>query len=61
MTNLDIKCPNCGTVNRHLDLEETQGYMECECCQKVVGIPKYIELYKQLFISKSPKLKEATA
>ena len=25
-----MKCPICGTVNRSLDLDETDGWMECE-------------------------------
>ena len=32
MKRYDIKCPICGTVNRNLDLEETDGWMECEKC-----------------------------
>ncbi len=32
MKRYDIKCPICGTLNRDLDLEETEGWMECEKC-----------------------------
>ncbi|MCD8099389.1 MAG: translation initiation factor 2 [Oscillospiraceae bacterium] len=33
----DIKCPLCGTVNKNLYLDETNGWMECEhCCQVVM-------------------------
>lgn len=28
----DVACPVCGRVNRRLYLEETEGWMECECC-----------------------------
>ncbi|MBO6159168.1 MAG: hypothetical protein J6P72_07920, partial [Firmicutes bacterium] len=31
----DLRCPICGTVNRGLYLEETDGWMECENCGKV--------------------------
>ena len=32
MVRYDIKCPVCGTINRGLDLEETDGWMECDKC-----------------------------
>ncbi len=32
MKMIDVKCPVCGTVNHNLYLEETEGWMECECC-----------------------------
>ena len=32
MKRYDIQCPICGTLNRGLDLEETDGWMECEKC-----------------------------
>ena len=32
MTN-DVACPVCGRINRSLYLEETEGWMECECCR----------------------------
>ena len=44
MKRFDIKCPICGTLNRSLDLEETNGWMECEKCgnatQRIVEHPK---------------------
>ncbi len=44
MKRYDIKCPICGTLNRNLDLEETNGWMECEKCgnatQRIVEHPK---------------------
>lgn len=32
----DVKCPLCGTVNKNLYLEESDGWMECEHCRQVV-------------------------
>jgi len=34
----DVKCPICGTINHNLYLEETDGWMECEHCQKTVKV-----------------------
>ena len=28
MNSKDVKCPICGTVNRSLDLDETDGWMD---------------------------------
>lgn len=41
MNAKDVKCPICGTVNRSLDLDETDGWMECESCHNAVQILKY--------------------
>lgn len=32
----DVLCPVCGTVNKSIDLEETDGWMECENCGNTV-------------------------
>jgi len=32
MMTYDVACPICGRINRSLYLEETEGWMECECC-----------------------------
>ena len=32
MKSYDLRCSICGTVNRGLYLEETDGWMECEKC-----------------------------
>lgn len=32
MKQYDMKCPNCGTMNKGLYLEETNGWMICEHC-----------------------------
>ena len=31
----DIECPVCGTLNKNIDIEETNGWMECERCSQV--------------------------
>ena len=50
MQGYDVKCPKCKTINRHLYLEETDGWMICEKCgeaykpmdfAKVTKIPVY--------------------
>lgn len=38
MKNYDVPCPICGTINRQLNLEETNGWMECEKCAQVVKV-----------------------
>ena len=30
MNSVDVKCPICGAMNESLNLEETDGWMECE-------------------------------
>jgi transcription initiation factor TFIIIB Brf1 subunit/transcription initiation factor TFIIB len=42
----DVKCPICGTVNHNLYLEETNGWMECECCQQMVKVQPFAEEQK---------------
>ena len=42
MNSKDVKCPICGTVNRGLDLDETDGWMECERCHGVYGRAKEV-------------------
>ncbi len=32
MKQFNVKCPHCGTVNKKLYLEETDGWFECEKC-----------------------------
>ena len=34
---VDVKCPICGTINKSLDLEETDGWMECESCGDAIN------------------------
>ena len=33
MKTYDVVCPICGSINQNLDLEETEGWMECEECK----------------------------
>lgn len=44
MSAIDVKCPICGALNQSLDLEETDGWMECESCRNVVQIMKYVKM-----------------
>ncbi len=30
----NVKCPLCGTENKNLYLDETNGWFECECCKR---------------------------
>jgi transcription elongation factor Elf1 len=43
MSAVDVKCPICGTVNRSLDLDETDGWMECEKCGNTTQLMKYVK------------------
>ena len=38
MKKYDVECRICGKLNRDLYLVETDGWMECECCQATVRI-----------------------
>ena len=38
MKHYDVECPICGTLNYNLDLEDSQGWMECEHCKSVVKV-----------------------
>ncbi len=46
MNTVDVKCPICGTINKSLDLEETDGWMECESCGEVTQQMKYVKTRK---------------
>lgn len=46
MKGYDKICPICGTLNKNLNLEETEGWMECEHCKEKVGFPKFMEMVK---------------
>lgn len=37
----DVVCPFCGRINHKLYLEETEGWMECECCGKTAQNPAF--------------------
>lgn len=32
----DVECPICGVLNQNLNLEETDGWFECEKCKTTV-------------------------
>ena len=44
MNHYNVECPICGALNKNLNLDETGGWMECDSCGKVVGLPKYMRL-----------------
>ena len=44
MKQYDAKCPLCGTLNRGLYLDETDGWMECEHCHETVHVQEYVKL-----------------
>ena len=38
MNRYNIPCPVCGTINRDIELQETDGWMECEKCHTVARV-----------------------
>ena len=44
MKKTDVTCPICGKMNRDLYLEETDGWMECECCGNAVQVMDYAKV-----------------
>ena len=44
MERYDVKCPICGTMNRDLYLEETDGWMECEKCHAITASMQFIKI-----------------
>ena len=43
MKQYDVTCPVCGTLNKGLFLEETDGWMECVHCHRKSQDPKFEE------------------
>ena len=41
MRTYDVRCPICGTLNTRLNLEETEGSMECVSCGNVTQNPGF--------------------
>ena len=39
MERSNVKCPVCGYVNEGVDLEETEGWVECSKCETVFMAP----------------------
>ena len=46
MNAKDVTCPICGKLNEKLDLDETDGWMECEHCHETVRVQEFIKLKK---------------
>ena len=46
MRYFDVKCPHCGTMNKHLYLEETNGWMICQNCGKDYKAADFVEVEK---------------
>ncbi len=51
MKTYDVICPICGGMNRRVDLEETEGFMECEACFTIVQVPKIRKTCGSWFMS----------
>ena len=49
MTTGDVICPVCSAVNRSLNLEETDGWMECISCGAVVQVIHLEENYHSVY------------
>lgn len=63
MKTYDKTCPMCGTLNRNLLLDETDGWMECEKCGAVTKTPDFMKTKKiPVFVMSPPPecLKKAT-
>ncbi len=40
----DCPCPICGHMNMKLDLEDSNGHLECEACGSLERVPNYQEI-----------------
>ena len=38
----NVKCPLCGAVNTGVNMDETDGWLECSSCRAVVQLLKYV-------------------
>ena len=56
MKGTDVKCPECGNINKSLFLEETEGNYECANC----GHCGTVEGYRRIII-RAANLKRDTA
>ena len=43
MKQYDATCPICGTENKGMYLEETDGWMECEHCHMTVKVMEFVK------------------
>lgn len=41
MSRENVRCPVCSRMNRLLDLEETNGWMECDGCGNTMQLIRY--------------------
>lgn len=41
MSRENVRCPVCGRMNKLLDLEETNGWMECDGCGNTMQLIRY--------------------
>jgi len=39
----NVECPICGTLNKNVDLYETNGWMECSCCGQLTRSTRFRE------------------
>lgn len=45
MKRSNVQCPVCGQLNEGVDLEETEGWVECSKCSAVFMAPGYLKQY----------------
>ncbi len=48
MKQYDVKCPKCGTLNKNLYLEETNGWMVCDKCGETTQDPIFSQKNKKI-------------
>ena len=41
MSRENVRCPVCSRMNKLLDLEETNGWMECDGCGNTMQLIRY--------------------
>lgn len=51
----DCPCPVCGHMNMKLDLEDSNGSLECEACGRLEHVPNYREIAKKITGNKPAK------
>ncbi len=40
INSANVRCPCCGVLNVHVNLEETNGWLECEACERKIQVIK---------------------
>ena len=49
MKRCNVTCPACGRLNEGVDLEKTQGWVECIRCNLVFMAPRYAQnVFRQM-------------